>query len=201
MSLSRNTVYVNRSNTNIPIYDTLVQNEVGDQVAGGTRIAVIYPSECYTAIEPAGFMGYAYYVCVRDAQGDLNYGYMTIVPLSTYPEEAYVKYQEPFHRYNSNGSALSASKYESTLKMYVFTVKKHIPFVDVDGVHQGVISPGTLLATDTSTSGSSMNDHMLFRKRKNSGGQWRNLVNDSYKYGYVDMSYASGTMPNNRAIY
>lgn len=83
---------------------------------------------------------------------------------------------------------------------YEFTVKEPVGYRNHRGAYLGKLSAGTKIATLASQVGKYNKSHMIFY-RKNTGGSWGSLVNDSSGYGFVDLSFNLGSFPSNRAIW
>ncbi len=203
MALSNSRVaWVNRSNTNIPVYEKTVSSQIhtGGITVGGTQVGVIYPNEFYTLVPNDSHYITNYLIIFRDGAGSQRTGYVESSPGYTLGYYGWVQYQEPYHYYNSNGSSLTASATESISgKAYrIFTVKKAVTYRNPAGISQGTLSVGTKLATDSSTAGQSYGGHMLFQKKK-TGSTWSDLVSGGY--GFVDLGLSGGSMPNDRAIW
>ncbi len=203
MALSNSRVaWVNRSNTNIPVYSSLVSSSIhtGGSTAGGTKVGVIYPGEFYTLVPNSSHYLTSYQIIFRDGNGAQRTGYIESSPGYTLGYHAWVSSQEPYHYYNSNGSSLvSAARVSISGKSYyVFTVNKSVSYRNPSGVVQGRLASGTKLATDCSTTGQTYGGYMLFQKKK-TGSTWTDLVSGS-GYGFVDLGLAIGSMPNDRAI-
>lgn len=199
---------VNRSSSQISVYEKLVSSgaHTGGVTAGGTRIGIIYPNEFYTLIpnpdNPPAQINYitSYKIVFRNGNGVQRTGYIETSPGYTLGAYAWAKNQEPFHYYNSNGSALVASTTEtiggSTFR--IFTVKKAVTYRNPSGTSQGTLAVGTKLATNQSTTGQTYNGYMYFAKKK-TGSTWTDLCSSGY--GFVDLGLSQGAMPSDRAIY
>lgn len=204
MALSQSRIaFVNRSSTNIPVYDGTVQSQVhaGGSTAGGNLIGHIYPDECYTVI-PDNPNCSLYRIIFRDMYGDEAIGFIESSPGYTLGDHAWVEYQEPYHYYNSNGSSLISASTETIYGdlQYIFTVKKEVSYRNRNGANMGTLPVGTKLATDTSYTGQTYGSHMVFNM-KNEGNGWVALCDDSYGYGFVDLGFNVGSKATNRAIW
>lgn len=200
---------VNRSGSNIPVYEKTVSSQIhtGGLTAGGSQVGVIYPNEFYTLIpnpeNPPYTVNYitCYQIVFRDGNGVQRKGYIETSPGYTLGAYAWAQYQEPYHYYNSNGSALTASQTETIdgTTYRIFTVKKAVTYRNPSGASQGSLAVGTKLATTQSTTGQTYNGYMLFSKKKVGTGSWQNLVSGGY--GFVDLGLSKGSMPSDRCIY
>lgn len=186
---------------NIPVYEKLVHSSAhtGGVTPGGTVLGHIYPDECYTVIPHDDYCTYCEIV-FRDKKGNQAIGYIEPSPGLTFDDEPWVQYQEPYHYYNSNGSKLVNARTENIggKLQYIFTVKKPVTYRNRHGVKQGQLAAGTLLATNSSTTGQSYSSYMIFNK-VNTGSGWRDICSDGY--GFADLGFNVGSKATNRAIY
>ena len=193
--------YVNRSSTNIPVYDSLVRSQyhAGGVTVGGEVIGQIYPNECYTVIPEYPNLSY-YKIIFRNKLGNRVEAYIESSPGYTLEDYAWVKYQEPYHYYNSNGSSLVSAETSviNGVKQYIFTVKKAVTYLTPSGTNLGKLAVGTRLATNCSTCGQTHGDYMLFNM-KNTGSGWVSLCSSGY--GFVDLGFSVGSLVSNRAIW
>ncbi len=201
---------VNRSNETIPVYKDLVPSDVhvGGMKAGGEQIGEIPPDGFYTLIpnpeNPPYTVSYLthFEIVFLDYNGDVSHGYIETSPMTTYPDYAWKASQEPYHYYNSDGSGLVASKRETIdgRTYRIFTVCNKSPmYRSLTGKVQGYLAIGTKLATIESTSGVTYGDHMVFYRKKTSGGSWQPLVSGD-EYGFVDLFMTEGVTPDVRCI-
>ena len=194
--------YVNRSSTNIPVYEKFVQNSLFNQnvTAGGAQIGTITPNEFYTLIPNSSFYQTSWQIVFRHNGVKLN-GFIESSKGITLGNQPWAATQEPYHYYNSNGTTLvnSATETISGTTYRIFTVNKAVSYRNPNGTSQGSLAVGTKLATYESTTGQTYPDHMLFRLKKTSGGSWANLVSGG-TYGFVDLGFTLGSSPSARAI-
>lgn len=207
MSFSTTTraAFVNRSSITFNVYDNLVYSTVhaGGITAGGNVIGKIYPDECYTVIPADSYTISSCEIIFRDNNGDEAHGYIETSEGITLDDYAWVKYQEPYHYYNSNGSKLvdAATEKIDGKTYYVFTVKKPVKYRNNKGTSMGTLEAGTKLATLSSTTGETYGSHMIFYKKK-TGSTWTDLCpSSSAKYGFVDLGFDVGSKATNRAIF
>ncbi len=200
-----NHALVNRSNTYIPIYNKLVQSQAhtGNVTAGGDLIGRVYPNEFYVVLKNSSSNVTSFKILFRDGDGKQMAGYIETSPGVTMDDYAWVKYQEPYHYYNSNGSALvSAAKETIDGKSYrVFTVVgSSRNCKDRDGNNVYMLPEGTRLATSASTTGQSHMSYMIFYKKiLPTQASWNDLI-PGEGYGFVDLGISIGTMPDSRPI-
>lgn len=196
--------FVNRSSVNIPIAKDLVDSNMhtGGLTTGSETIGKIYPGECYTIIPNFSNNITSFKVVCRNSAGKRATGYIETSPgiNASVDEYSWVKYQEPYHYYNSNGSSLVSSARENIggVTHYIFTVKKAVAYCDPQGNSLGTLAVGTKLAARGSTTGQTKGHYMQFYKKK-VGTSWVNLCSSGY--GFVDLGFDVGSKPNNRAIY
>ena len=202
--------WVNRSSTNIPVYNSLVSSgaHVGGVTAGGGSAGAIYPNEFYTLVPnpenpPFSYNNVtSYKIIFRNGSGNQTVGYIETNPGGyTNPMAAWLSSQEPYHYFNSNGSTLvsSASETISGSTYRIFTVNKAVTYRNSAGVSQGTLAVGTKLATNQSTTGETYGGYMVFHKKKVGTGSWQNLVSGS-DYGFVDLGLSQGSEAATRAI-
>lgn len=194
--------YMNRSSTNIPVYSSLVHSmaHTGGVTVGGNELGKIYPDECYTVIPNDSYYITSFEIIFRDKNGNEARGFIETSPGFSLDDYGWVRYQEPYHYYNSNGTKLISAQ-TTTLDgktQYLFTVKKAVSYRNRSGTNQGTLAVGTQLATDTSATGQTYGSHMVFNK-KNTGSGWVNLCSDGY--GFVNLGFSVGSKATNRAIY
>lgn len=200
-----NCAWINRSGSIIPVYGSL-GSYVGHYGAGGEQIGSIYPNEMFTTQMGASYSQPYYTIRFRNRNGATATGYIETLPNGyTHDEAPWVPYQEPYHYYNSNGSALVSSASVTTGgKTYrKFTLTKSLRCIDRNGANAKYLPAGTLLLTDESTVGQSNPSYMIFKKCNTSGvdnGVWSDLYNDSYGYGFVDLGFVHGSEPSTRPI-
>lgn len=204
MALSNSRVaWVNRASQSIPVYEKLISSQVhtGSITVGGAKIGAIYTDEFYTLVPNSSFYITSYKIYFRNSSGAQVTGYIESSPGYTLGDYAWVQYQEPYHYYNSSGSALGISATESIggVTYRIFTVKKAVTYRNSGGTSQGTLAVGTKLATTQSTTGQTYGGYMLFSKKKVGSGAWQDLVSGGY--GFVDLGLSKGSSPNNRAIY
>lgn len=197
-----NTAYVNRSSTYIPVYDGWVHSDIhtGALTAGGDVIGHIHPNEYYVVIKnTASNYLTSYEIIFRDGNNEVVHGVIETSPGYTLGKYEWDSYQEPYHYYNSNGSTLVAANTckISNTTYYLFTVDTPVYYRNKAGEVQGLLTDNTILATTSSTTGSTYNQYMIFYKKK-VGSTWVDLCDDGY--GFVDLCLQGGTMPNNRSI-
>ena len=195
-------IFVNRYSSYIDVYDSLTSSNghVGGITVGGNKIGRIHPDEFYTLLKSDTPNVTSYGIIFQNSNGNRSRGYIETSPGYSLGSYAWKQYQEPFHYYNSNGSTLVSSKnivIDGT-SYRQFTVKVSVIYRDKTGAVVGALAAGTLLATNSSTAGQSYPDHMIFYKKK-VGSVWENLCSSGY--GFVDMRYDAGAMPNNRRIW
>ncbi len=188
--------YVNRSGTTITVYKTAV-NDVGSGIVG-----YIKPSDFY--IVPNSSSGYpvSHGVWIHGSGGSIIKGVIVTSPGGY--EADWVRYQEPYHYYNSNGSALSTAAKETIngTRYTIFTVAKAARTYrkSSGSLMSDTLPIGTKLAVNSQTTiGQSYPEYMLFNKKKLPGGSWQNLIpNESY--GFVDLGLRVGCTPSERPI-
>lgn len=195
---------VNRSSTTFPVYEKTVHSDghTGGLTAGGAQIGVIYPNEFYTIIPQDSPYITCYRIIFQNPNGLQAEGYIETSPGLTLGDYAWAQYQEPYHYYNSDGSALVKAARESIggTSYYIFTVYgSPRNYLNPAGKDLGVLSIGTKLATTCSTTGKTFGGYMLFAKKKPPGGSWQNLVAGG-THGFVNLGLASGSFPSNRHI-
>jgi peptidoglycan hydrolase-like protein with peptidoglycan-binding domain len=153
-------VYVNRSGTNIPVYETLVSDgiHVAGITAGGAIIGYI-PSDGFYSSSPHSDSPYitSFGVITGDDNGNVIRGYIETsqgVTLGDYP---WLSTQEAFYEYNSNGSillnSLPTAENIHGESYRIFTAKKYLDCRTLEGDILPRIRPGTKLATRSSVSG------------------------------------------------
>lgn len=196
---------VNRSGSNIPVYETLVHSEVhvGGTTAGGTKIGTIYPNEFYTIIPNDSMYITSYKIIFRDPKGNQKFGYIETNPAITFDDYEWAQYQEPYQYYNSDGKTLVSAAKETIDKKsyYIFTVHDSPRiYRDSSGTYKGTIPVGAQLATNSSTTGQTYGGYMVFNKKKISSGSWQDLISGS-SYGFVDLGLDVGSFPSNRPIW
>lgn len=198
---------VNRSSSNIPVYEKRVYSSVhaGTTTAGGKQIGTIYPNEFYTVIPNANQNITSYEIIFRNSSGIQAHGFIETIEAweagvdSNYP---WVKDQEPYNYYNSNGSTLvaAATEYINNEKYYIFTVNGSArKYMTPGGESMGTIPVGTKLAAKSSATGQTYGGYMVFYKKKSSNGSWQNLIAGE-TYGFVDLGLDVGSMPSDRPI-
>lgn len=200
--------WVNKSNYQIPVYDSLITRPGGSLGAGGNKIGTIYPNEFYvTAIRDEDSKNVTYAkIYFRNSKGLQTLGYIDPEPggISIGYEDWYED-QSHYINYNSNGYSLVSSKEEEIdgRSYRVFTVKKDVQCVNRDGGKVLSLSDGDLIATDESTTGATKVGYMVFEKVKRAGAStWHNFTSDTYGgYAFVELGLTIGTEPNNRPIW
>ena len=201
---------VNRSNTNIPVYEKTVSSQIhtGGITAGGNKIGAIYPNEFYALIPNPENPPYSYNnmtcyeIIFRDGNGAVKHGYIETSPGVTLGAYDWAKYQEPYHYYNSNGSTLVSAAKETIdgKSYYIFTVSgSGRTYRNPNGTSQGTLPVGTKIATLSSTTGQTYGGYMIFYKKKLTGGSWQNLISGG-TYGFVDLGLSVGSMPSDRPV-
>lgn len=200
-----NCIYVNNSNSYIPVYSSLVESQihVGGHTAGGTQIGKIYPKEFYTLIANSSHYTTNFKIVFRNSSGQKATGYIETSKGYTLDYYGWVNRQDPYHFLNSNGSTLvNATTVNipgaSGNPYYVFTVKKKVACIDPNGHALDSLSVGTKIATNSSTPGESNKHYMCFDYIKKNG-TWTKLAGSSH--GFVNVGYHIGTMPSDRAIW
>ena len=206
-------VLINRSSTDIPVYEKLVESQAhaGGVTAGGNTIGYINPNDTYTRSQhiDSGYVT-SFGVTIHDSEKGLKQGYIETILTYTDPEYPWVQYQEPFHLYNSNGSSLIASENTEIIKgaLYrIFTTKKELDRRNSSGVPLERLPAGTRLAVNYSIAGRSWPNYMCFDYYYQ--GFWRGVGNhyvddngnDVDEGGFVDLGLQHGARANNRAIW
>jgi len=201
--------WVNCSNTQIPVYGSLVKSmgHVGGQTPGGTQVGAIFKNEFYTLIpQPTSIQSPNkltwFEIIFRNGSGVERRGYIETNPGGvSNPTASWVNSQEPYHYLNSNGSSLvnSASETIGGVSYRIFTVKKAITYRNSSGASQGTLAVGTKLATRQSGTGSAYGGHMLFTKKKVGTGSWQDVASGGA--GYVNLGLSLGSEPATRAIW
>lgn len=195
---------VNLSSTTINVYETLVRSErhTGSVTAGGAVIGKIYPNEFYIVTPNESPYWTHFRIFFRDASGQGRYGYIETSPGVTLDDYSWNAYQYPYHYYNTSGNGLVES--EKTVPINgvvhrVFTAARNVAYRSPNGDPLGTIPAGTQLACQSSTTGQTYTDYMVFYYKKNSGGSWTKM-NATVDYAFVDLDIENGSMPYNRAI-
>jgi hypothetical protein len=203
LDISGNYAWVNRSDSLIPVWDSLVLDSAGFSEAGGNQIGNIYSGEFWTCRTNTDYEGSdsKVHVLFRNSAGAQTWGYVQIRP---YPEGDiydWVNYQEPYHYYNSNGSSLVGSTSVSIngTAYRQFSLSRAVTVRAISGSVYSTLNPdNTLIATNTSHTGDNYSGYMEFQKIKIAQGNWANLCGTTY--GYVDLDLAHGSMPSNRSV-
>lgn len=198
------TALVNRSGTTIDVYSDRVRSHyhTGGITAGGSKIGVLYPNEFYIAYPNDSPYITSYKIMFQNPSGQEATGYIETSFAYSYGPYEWEQYQEPFHYYNGNGSTLvsAATHIDLGNTYYEFTVMEPVTYRNRDGVSMGTLSAGTKIATLSSQIGQTYKNHMIFYQ-KHTGYSWSKLCNDSYGYGFVNLSFNLGSFPSNRAIF
>lgn len=216
------TVYINRSNMNIPVYSKKdgKRNEVDGDIIG-----YIKPNQFYTRYHT----GTLYY----DPNYDKNDGYRWIlngdyVHAVIFTNDAgkqawgYIKendldpddynfidsslpYQEPFHYYNFDGTQLVPAHQVvgSNPPSYIFTVKRPVRyFRSPDGTYLGTLPAGTKLLASGSGGGLSRGWCMYFDEMQKEGEfAYEDLDSEKKQGAFVELGYDGGSFGNARAIW
>jgi hypothetical protein len=202
---SRN-AWVNRSNTTIPVWGSLVPSpngiHPGGLTAGGVQLGAINPNDFYTTV-PHGTQA-----TYREVRFRSNLGHNQPAYIETHPGTgmgntfAWVASQEPYHRWNSNGSTLVTAPVLAISggNFYQFIVTGGESYiVNSAAVNQGTLPIGTQIATDRATVGQTLPNFMYFRYiRRN--GVWEDFFNSGDRHAFVDLGIANGVSPSTRRL-
>lgn len=109
--------------------------------------------------------------------------------------------QESYHYYNSNGSILvNATTVTIDGTIYnQFTVGNSLNVLNSAGTYQYALAAGTLVATNSSTTGASNPGFMVFYKAKSGYHAWGDLITGA-SYGFIDFGLQYGSTPRDRPI-
>lgn len=214
-NLNYNVTYVNTSRENIKVYKSLVPYHEKDlnPTAGGKRIGTIYPGEYYVYIgkltkeeTEKKRNGYATWVKIafNDGNGRVKRGYIETydsIPFGEgYGESSWVRKQEPYHYFRTDGKNLIRNRPKECdgKDLYVFELSYNSSYRDKDGKHCGKLKAGTLVGLKNSNMGEKYQDYILVYRIKPRGEGWKKIEERSY--GWVQMQLDEGSQPSDRNL-
>lgn len=215
-------IRINRSGKAIPVYQKVasIDGSAPEQVQN--VIGSIKPDHFYAAVlqnKQANMSENAIYrfsnycpVIFEDTSGNQRNGYLEIsrCPDNVTPEILINMGadgdQGYYNDYNSEGTVLVPSKQEEIngRRFYIFTTRKSLLSYRTDGVYAGAIPKGYQLALAGHYGGAKYPWLLrAYYKKKPTDTVWSDIsvTAGQDSYGYIDLSFESGTAPGQRAIY
>lgn len=166
---------INKSGSSIPVYsDTSFKTKVGTL---GNR-------EAYVLLEWETFP----YIYFRGPDLELIKG-------SFKGEDYYANSVRFLESYPYGTATIDGTKYKTYL------MKKTMNVYTAAANYWGKVASGMLVATNSSTCGSSHPTWKAVNYVKSTAGNWVKVEGDGYSHGFVNFDLGNGSMPSNIALY